>query len=186
MSGRGGVAGVDPDVAAALDEYVRARGQRLVRSAYLLTGDAQIAEDLVQNVLASALVSWRRLREVSDLDAYLHRALINARTRWWSRRWHAEVPSAHLPDTPSADVTAQFDGHQDLLVVLRGLPPRQRQALVLRFFNDLSEAQTAQVLGCSIGTVKSQTARGLEKMRAALAAQRAHGAAVVREPGGAA
>jgi RNA polymerase sigma-70 factor (sigma-E family) len=159
---------VDRDVATALEEYVRVRGQRLVRTAYLLTGDREVAEDLVQNVLASALVSWRRLRSVNDMDAYMYTALIHARSRWWSRRWIREIPSDELPDSPASDLTARFDSHADLLAVLKQIPTRQRQALVLRYFNDLTEAQTAQILDCSVGTVKSQTARGLEKLRAAL------------------
>jgi RNA polymerase sigma-70 factor (sigma-E family) len=164
---------LDPEVADALDAYVRARGHRLLRTAYLLTGDTQIAEDLVQNALASVLASWRRLPDVDNLDAYVYTALVNARRRWWSRRWHGEIPTEQLPDvSTSEDQTARFDRHEDMLALLGTLPLRQRQALVLRYFEDLTEAQTAQILGCSIGTVKSQTARGLDKMRAALAAQK--------------
>jgi RNA polymerase sigma-70 factor (sigma-E family) len=159
---------VDRDVAETLEEYVRVRGQRLVRTAYLLTGDREVAEDLVQNVFASALVSWRRLRSVNDMDAYMYTALIHARSRWWSRRWQREIPSEEIPDSPTSDLTAEFDSHTDLLAALREIPTRQRQALVLRYFNDLTEAQTAQILDCAVGTVKSQTARGLEKLRATL------------------
>ena len=162
---------LDPDVAATLDAYVRARGHRLVRTAYLLTGNPQVAEDLVQNALASVVVSWRRLRDVADLDAYIYTALVHARSRWWSRRWHGEVPSEQLPELPGVDETARCDRHQDVLAVLGTLPTRQRQVLVLRYFDDLTEAQAARVMGCSVGTVKSQSAKGLDKMRAVLAAQ---------------
>lgn len=173
---------LDPQVAEALDAYVRQRGHRLVRTAYLLTGDTQIAEDLVQNALASLLASWRRLPDVNNMDAYVYTALVNARRRWWRRRWHGEIPTERLPDVAAAeDHTARFERHEDMLAVLGTLPNRQRQVLVLRYFEDLTEAQTAQILRCSIGTVKSQAARGLAKMRTALAAQ-----SQVRAPDGAA
>jgi RNA polymerase sigma-70 factor (sigma-E family) len=163
---------LDHDVTVALDAYVRVRGHRLVRTAYLLCGNAELAEDLVQNALASVLASWRRLPEVTDLDAYVYTALVNASRRWWRRRWHGEIPSEQVPDVAVADDTARFDRHEDLVAVLGTLPTRQRQALVLRYFEDLSEAQTAKALGCSVGTVKSQTSRGLDKMRAALGTER--------------
>mgnify|MGYP006349962109 CR=1 FL=1 len=171
---------LDPEVADALDAYVRTRRHRLLRTAYLLTGDTQIAEDLVQNALASLRASWRRLPDVANLDAYVYTALVNARRRWWRRRWHGEIPTERLPDPPAAeDQTARFDRHEDMLAVLGTLPTRQRQVLVLRYFDDLTEAQTAQILGCSIRTVKSQASRGLAKMRAALAAQQHHHTSVV-------
>jgi DNA-directed RNA polymerase specialized sigma24 family protein len=97
---------------------------------------------------------------------------VHARHRWWSRRWHREIPSDELPEVAVADETGRFDRHEDMLTVLGTLPTRQRQALVLRYFEDLTEAQTARILGCSVGTVKSQTSRGLDKMRAALMAER--------------
>ncbi len=147
---------------------MRARGQRLVRTAYLLTGDRVLAEDLVQNALASALTSWRRLRDVADMDAYMHTALVNARSRWWSRRWHGEIPSYPLPDRATPDASDEVDGRRDVVAALRLLPPKQRAAVVLRYFQDLTEVQTAQVLGCSVGNVKSQTSRGLAKLRAVL------------------
>jgi RNA polymerase sigma-70 factor (sigma-E family) len=166
---------LDPDVTATLEEYVRLRGPRLVRTAYLLTGDRQLAEDLVQNALASAMVSWRRLRDVTDLDAYLHTAVVNAQNRWWRRRWHGEIPTERLPEAAAPDETAKLEGSHDLLEALRRLPARQREAVVLRYYEDLSEAQAARVLGCSVGTVKSQTSRGLAKLRLALEARPAGG-----------
>ncbi len=159
---------LDRDVAEAFDEYVRTRGQRLIRTAYLLVGDAHAAEDLVQNALASALVSWRRLRDVADMDAYMYTALVHARSRSWRRRWHGEIPSERLPESPTVDETARLDRYDELLAALRELPAGQREAVVLRYFEDLTEAQTAQLLRCSVGTVKSQTSRGLAKLRLAL------------------
>jgi RNA polymerase sigma-70 factor (sigma-E family) len=140
---------VDADVAATLDAYVRSRGDRLVRTAYLLTGDRQIAEDLVQNALASVVVSWRRIRDVSNFDAYVYTALVNARTRWWSERRTVATPTEHLPERSGIDEHGRFDGRADMVAALRTLPPRQRAVLVLRFYEDLTEAQTALILGCS-------------------------------------
>lgn len=162
---------LDADVAEVLEEYVRVRGRRLTRMAYLLTGDRELAEDLVQNALASVMVSWRRVRDVNDLDAYLYRALVNARNRWWSRRWHGEIPTETLPDGPArADDGGRLEAYHDVLAHLRELPRRQRATIVLRYFEDLTEEQTARVLGCSVGTVKSQTSRALATLRAAMQA----------------
>ena len=159
---------LDADVSDAFDNYVRSHGQRLVRTAYLLTGDRQAAEDIVQNALASVLASWRRLRDVSNLDAYMYTAVVNARSRWWRRRWHAEIPTDVLPDGAEAGELGRVDGYAEMMAALVGLPPRQRAALVLRFYEDLSEAETARILGCSVGTVKSQTSRALSRLRTSL------------------
>jgi len=160
---------LDAESREAFENYVRARGQRLIRTAYLLTGDHQIAQDIVQNALASALASWRRVKEVSNLDAYMYAALVNARSRWWRRRWHAEVPSEYVPEPAPRPDERRYELYDQMLTVLRTLPERQRAAVVLRYYEDLTEAQTAELLGCTVGTVKSQTARGLAKLRAALA-----------------
>ena len=159
---------MDADVAALMDEYIRSRGDRLVRTAYLLTGDRQICDDLVQTTLASVLVSWRRIRDVSDLDAYVYTALVNARARWWRRRSRVEQATESVPEQPAVDENGRYDGREEMVAALRTLPPRQRAVLVLRFYEDLTEAQTATILGCSVGTVKSQAARGLQKLRRAL------------------
>jgi RNA polymerase sigma-70 factor (sigma-E family) len=124
----------------------------------------------VQNALASALASWRRVREVSNLDAYMYAALVNARSRWWRRRWHAEVPSEYVPEPPPGADEGRYEQYDYLLGVLRELPERQRAAVVLRYYEDLTEAQTAELLGCTVGTVKSQTARGLATLRELLPA----------------
>jgi RNA polymerase sigma-70 factor (sigma-E family) len=155
---------------AAFEEYVRARGSQLIRTAYLLTGDPHTAEDLVQNALASVLTSWRRLREVADMDAYVYTALVHARGRWWRRRWHGEVPAEFLPESPvGADDAERYGEYEAMVRALREIPPGQRAALVLRYYEDLSEEQAAAVLGCSVGNVKSQTSRGLVRLREALA-----------------
>jgi RNA polymerase sigma-70 factor (sigma-E family) len=162
---------LDRDVREAFDEYVRARGPRLVRTAYLFTGDRHVAEDVVQNALASMIVSWRRLRDVSNLDAYVYRSVVNAGRRWRRRRWTGEIPFEVLPEEEAEDAPARFEGRTDMIAALRGLPPRQRAVLVLRYYADLSEAETAEILGCSVGTVKSQSSRGLATLRATLSAQ---------------
>jgi RNA polymerase sigma-70 factor (sigma-E family) len=155
-------------VAAAFDDYVRRNGQRLVRTAYLLTGDRNAAEDIVQNAFTSVLTSWRRLRDVSNLDAYMYSAVVNARTRWWQRGPRAEIPSAALPERADGGGLGRVDEYDEMMTALGHLAPRQRAVLVLRFYEDLSEADVAAILGCSQGTVKSQTARALERLRTAM------------------
>jgi RNA polymerase sigma-70 factor (sigma-E family) len=163
-----GVFRLDREVRDLLDDYVRVRGARLVRTAFLISGDPQLAEDLVQSALASVIASWQRLPDVADLDAYLFRSIVNARHRWWRRRSSSEIPVESLPVACVDDGTDRFARHADMVAVLRSLPPKQRAAVVLRYYEDLSEAQAAEVLGCSVGTIKSQTSDGLAKLRAAL------------------
>ncbi|CAA9237502.1 MAG: Putative RNA polymerase sigma factor [uncultured Corynebacteriales bacterium] len=140
----------------------------MVRTAYLLTGDLTLAEDVVQTALASLLVSWRRVRSVANVDAYVHSAIVNAGRRSWRRTWR-ELPVAELPERALPDPSSRYGEYDEVVAALRALPPRQRAAVVLRYYDDLSEAETARVLGCSVGTVKSQTARGLDKLRVRLA-----------------
>jgi RNA polymerase sigma-70 factor (sigma-E family) len=148
---------LDDDVRESFDEYVRARGAQLVRTAYLFTGDRTVAEDVVQNALASLVASWRRLREVANLDAYVYRSVVNAGRRWRRRRWTGEIPVAEPPqDARADDVAAGLDGRADVVDALRRLPPRQRAVLVLRYYADLTEAETAEILGCSVGTPKGR------------------------------
>jgi len=122
----------------------------------------------VQNALASMIVSWRRLRDVTNFDAYAYRSVVNAGRRWRRRRWNGEIPFAQLPQPEAEDGSDRFDGRTDLVAALRRLPPRQRAVLVLRYYADLTEADTATILGCSVGTVKSQSSRGLATLRASL------------------
>ena len=100
---------------ADFSAYMHARQSSLMRTAYLLTGDRQIAEDVVQNALASVISSWRRLRDVSDLDAYMYTALVNARSRWWRRHWHGEVPAERLPERPAADETGRYESYEAMV-----------------------------------------------------------------------
>jgi RNA polymerase sigma-70 factor (sigma-E family) len=120
---------------------------------------------VVQTALASLLVSWRRVRDVANVDAYVHSAVVNARRRSW-RRTSREVPVAALPEQSVPDPSSRYGEYDEVVTALRRLPPRQRAAVVLRYYDDLSEAETARALGCSVGTVKSQTSRALRALRA--------------------
>ena len=147
-------------------EYVAARQGSLLGTAWLLTGDWQQAEDLVQTALAKVWPRWERVTAKGDPDAYVRRAVVTSFLTWRRRRWHAERPVAEVPE--GLDSTAAYDA-ADLRIafaaLLPSLPPRQRAVLVLRFYDDLSVEQVASVLGCSVGTVKSQTSKALAKLR---------------------
>ena len=149
-------------------EFVAARQPALLRTAWLLTGDWHHAQDLVQVALARVWPRWAAVAGRGDPDAYVRKVLVNSYLTWRRRRWHGEQPTGQLPD-PAADRDdfASADLRTALARVLPGLPPRQRAVLVLRFYEDLSVEQAAAALGCSPGTIKSQTSKAL----AALAAQ---------------
>ncbi|MCW2542780.1 MAG: polymerase, sigma-24 subunit, subfamily [Frankiales bacterium] len=148
----------------AFRSYVAARSGALLRTAYLLTGNRADAEDLLQTALAKTFLSWDRIRDKEALDGYVRRVMVNTQTSFW-RRLRPESPYDELPDPGEPDRTAHSDLHDALWTALGGLPPRQRAAVVLRYYEDLSEAETAQVLGVSVGTVKSTTSRALTKLR---------------------
>jgi RNA polymerase sigma-70 factor (sigma-E family) len=148
-------------------EYVEARQQALVRFAYLLTSDHHTAEDLVQTALAKTFLTWGRLRDRGAVDAYVRRIIVNENASMWRRAWKRRERSAEiLPDRGTVD--PDVESRDAMWSVVQSLPPRQRAAVVLRYYEDLSEAETAAVLGCSVGNVKSQTSRGLAAMRAAV------------------
>lgn len=148
------------------EEYVAARSRALWRSAWLLTGDRHKAEDLVQTALMKCWRRWDRI-DAAAVDAYVRRTMLTTYTDWWRRRWNGEVPTGALPDRPTGHLGSGHDPgvRQDVLVALAALPRGQRAVVVLRFFDDLSEAQTAAALGISAGTVKSQTSRALRALR---------------------
>ncbi|MFI6941791.1 SigE family RNA polymerase sigma factor [Streptomyces sp. NPDC050418] len=153
-------------------DYATSRWAGLLRTAYLLTGDRHTAEDLVQTTLERAYASWRRVSQADSPDAYVRRILVNASARRHRHKLKELLPGPSGPpaeDEPAepTDRYVQADQREVLWRALAGLPPRQRQAVVLRHWEDLSEAQTAEAMGCSVGTVKSQTAKGLAKLRAA-------------------
>ena len=145
-------------------EFVSVHGRRLVHLAELLTGDRSVAEDLTQDVLARALVRWRHV-ERDDPYAYLRRALVNARTDRWRRR--LPVPTGQVSDSRTVpDHANSVASRDDLLRALRDLTEKERRVIALRFYEDLTEAAAAEVLGVALGTVKSTTARALAKLRA--------------------
>ena len=148
---------------AAFRAYVVARLPALLRLAHLLTGSAQDADDLVQTALVRTCGAWPRIRNQGDPDAYVRRVLVNARNSWWSRRPKDSPLDAYRdPGVWRGDALDERDA---MWRALAGLPRRQRAVLVLRYYEDLTEAEIAEVLGCSTGTVKSQAHKALAKLR---------------------
>jgi RNA polymerase sigma-70 factor (sigma-E family) len=145
-------------------DFVRVRYTELLRTAYLLTGSNWAAEDLVQTCLLKAMPRWAR---IDDPMAYLRRAMVNDRASRW-RRLGRELLRAEPPETAVPDPSALVADRTVLVTQLRRLPRRMRAVIVLRYWEDLSEADTAVVLGCSVGSVKSQASRGLQRLRAVL------------------
>jgi RNA polymerase sigma-70 factor (sigma-E family) len=144
-------------------QFVAERSAPLLRSAWLLTGDAARAEDLLQTSLASA---WRRWSRIDDPDAYVRRVLFTTYLSWWRRRWRGEYPAASPPEiTASNDVEAETATRDAVRRALARLSPQQRAVVVLRYLEDLSVADTAAILGCSSGTVKVQAGRALAHLR---------------------
>lgn len=155
---------------AAFARYVGLRQHVLLRTAVLLTGDLATAEDLLQTALARLYLAWHRVEREEAMDAYVRRIMVNQYTTWWRRAWrHREtsVDPAELPSQRSqtAGVDAEVVERAALWRVVQMLPPRQRATVVLRYYEDLSEAQTAEVMGCSVGTVKAASSRALAKLR---------------------
>jgi RNA polymerase sigma-70 factor (sigma-E family) len=150
--------------APTFEEFVASRGRDLWRTAWLLTGDTHKAEDLVQTTLAKCWAKWPSLARDGSAEAYVRRAMLNTYTDWWRRRWNGERPTEVLPEH-AARIDGSVDERRDTLAALAALPRGQRAVLVLRFYEDLTEAQTAEVLGVTVGTVKSQTPRALSTLR---------------------
>lgn len=146
------------------DAYVSAAWPRLLRSAWLLTGDWHQAEDLVQTVLARVHGRWARLRHDAP-DAYLRAMLATTYLSWWRRRWRGEVPTEALPERGAGDEPERIALQESLRQAMAALPHQQRAVLMLRFHADLTEAETARVLGIGLGTVKSYTSRALATLR---------------------
>ncbi|GAA1258567.1 hypothetical protein GCM10009677_06660 [Sphaerisporangium rubeum] len=146
-------------------EYVVARGPALLRAAHRLTGQPADAEDLLQAALARTYLAWERINDPAALDGYVRRAMVNINISWWRRRKLEEYPAEHLPDTPAREVPSPGEIHELLEEALARLPVRQRTAIVLRYYEDMSEPEIAQALGVSVGTVKSTVSRGMAKLR---------------------
>jgi RNA polymerase sigma-70 factor (sigma-E family) len=143
------------------DEFVLDRSPALLRTAYLLTRDVQLAEDLLQTALTRAWFSWRRIN--GDPEPYVRRILINTSVSWWRKRWTHETPTGFVPE-PTPGAGPPLDVH-DLMQALGRLPRRQCAVVVLRYVEDRTEADTAALMGCSVGTVKSQCAKALTNLR---------------------
>ncbi|MDO5504085.1 MAG: SigE family RNA polymerase sigma factor [Actinomycetia bacterium] len=150
----------------AFDAYVRARWGSLVRAATLLTGDATSAEDLVQDTLVRAAAQWHRIDHRTP-DAYVRRIMYTRSIdRWrWRRNQPDPVDLSTVPESADRDRSCDTDSRLALESALARLTPKQRAVLVLRFYEDRSEAATAEILGCSVGTVKSQTSHALGRIR---------------------
>lgn len=154
-----------PPERVAFADFVAARGQALQRTAYLLTGDWGNAEDLLQTSLSRVYPRWDRI-ERADPEAYVRRVIVTTWSSWWRRKWRAEVPTERLPEAAGPDPYTYADQRQVLRRALATLPHRQRAVVVLRFHEDMTEAQVATLLGISVGTVKSQASKALAKLRA--------------------
>jgi RNA polymerase sigma-70 factor (sigma-E family) len=157
-----GSAGIDDP---AFREYVRARSRALLRTAYLLTGNRADAEDLVQSALAKTYLAWDRIEDRAALDGYVRRAMVNTHISWWRRRRVEEYPTDDIPDLAVADHTVSSDLQETLRRAVDRLPQRMRAAVTLRYYEDMTEAEIAEVLGVSLGTVKSTVSRAVAKLR---------------------
>jgi RNA polymerase sigma-70 factor (sigma-E family) len=147
-----------------LADFVRARYPQLLRRAYLLTGNQLAAEDLVQEALARCCAAWRR-HPITEPDAYVHRIMVNVLiSRSRLRRFREEATDA-LPETGASDVTSQHADRDAVWRALLATAPRQRAVLVLRFYEDMTESEIATCLNVTVGTVRSQTAKGLARLR---------------------
>ena len=160
-----------PSMEDDFKDFVTARSAALLRTAYLLAGDWATAEDLLQTALTKTYLAWKRLGQIEAVEPYARRVLVNTATSWWRRRWHGERPTEILPERAAPDRLEEQLERDALWRHVKALPARQRAVLVLRFYEDMSEAQTAALLSISVGTVKSQTSRALGTLRQRLAAE---------------
>jgi RNA polymerase sigma-70 factor (sigma-E family) len=165
---------VEPDVTtlagagrddAGFRDYVATRSRALLRTAYLLTGNVADAEDLVQAALAKTYLAWDRIEDRGALDGYVRRAIVNTHISWWRRRRVEEYPTDEIPDQAVADHAGTSDLQDSMRRAVDRLPQRMRAAVVLRYYEDMTEAEVADVLGVSLGTVKSTVSRAVAKLR---------------------
>jgi len=157
------------DGATDFESWMSARQHKLLRTAYLLTGDVHAAEDLTQTTLAKVYLAWDRVSAAQSIDAYARKIMVNEHTSMWRRLWrHREVVS----DTSTHDVPVaaeEYDGvGAALWDAVTALPERQRAVVVLRYYEQLSEKEAADALGVNVGTVKSQASRALDTLRSRL------------------
>jgi len=158
--------------------FVGARSAALLRTAYLVTGHRQSAEDLLQTALAKTYLAWNRIDSPESVEAYVRRVMVTTHVSWWRRhRGRERITDPQLDsdgasptDNSAPTATDTVDERDRLWAALRGLPDRQRTVLVLRYYEDLSEEEIAHLMGCSRGTVKTHASRGLAALRTRLAA----------------
>jgi len=148
-------------------DFVVRRSPDLLRTAYLLTGDRGHAEDLLQTALLKTYRHWNRLRDKDDPMAFVRRVMATSQAMSWRQRRVDEFVTDQAPERAATQHRPEA-GDDEMWLALARLPPRMRAVLVLRYWEDLSEAETARVLDCSIGTVKSQASRGLTRLRTQL------------------
>jgi RNA polymerase sigma-70 factor (sigma-E family) len=150
---------------AAFRDYVLARGTALLRIGIMLTGNRADAEDLVQAALAKTYLAWDKINDHAALDAYVRRAMVNTHISWWRHRKLDEYPTDELPDLAVADHARDSDLAEVVRRALNRLPARMRAAVMLRYFEDMTEPEIAALLGVSPGTVKSTVSRAVAKLR---------------------
>lgn len=147
-------------------EFVECRQRALQRTAWLLTGDWALAEDLVQTALSRVWPRWNRIVRRDDPEVYVRKVMLNTWMTWRRRSWRGEQAAESVPERAAPDdVASEIAGRAAIRDMLSTLTDRQRTVLVLRIFDDLTEAQVAQVLGCATGTVKSTMSQALAKLR---------------------
>jgi RNA polymerase sigma-70 factor (sigma-E family) len=150
---------------SAYHEFVVTRSASLFRTALLVVGDHQLAQDLLQEALVKTYVAWPRLRDEANAEAYTRRVVVTTAISWRRRRSFHERPVESLPEMQVGDPADLVAGRTDLWSELHALPPRQRAAVALRYCEDLSEVQTSELMGCAVGTVKRHAALGLARLR---------------------
>ncbi|MFE4966017.1 SigE family RNA polymerase sigma factor [Streptomyces sp. NPDC056660] len=151
------------------EDYVRTRHDALLRSARRLMADPLDAQDLLQSALLRTYPQWERIADKRLADAYLRRVMINTRTEWWRARKVEEIPTAHIPEAPVEDSSDQHADRALLTEVLKGLAPKQRSVVVLRYCEQMTTDETAATLGMAPGTVKSTLHRALTRLRQEIA-----------------
>jgi RNA polymerase sigma-70 factor (sigma-E family) len=160
-----------PAVPATVEfaDYVRERRTALLRAARAISTDPDLAEDLLQTVLGKVGSRWGAIRNHGAADAYVRRAMVNQQASWYREKWRKLEVVTSQPPEPTPDASPAGTGHDwgdlQLWPLVAALPPRQRAAVALRYYEGLSEAETARALGCSVGTVKSNTGRGVAALR---------------------
>jgi RNA polymerase sigma-70 factor (sigma-E family) len=147
-------------------QFIESRERALQRTAWLLTGDWSLAEDLVQTALVRSWPRWERIIRNDEPEVYVRKVMVNTWLTWNRRRWRGEQPAGELPDSPApGDMATDVVVRLAMRSALGSLTDRQRAVLVLRVFDDLPEAQVAQMLDCAVGTVKSTMSKALAKLR---------------------